>query len=89
MAYTPLGTGGMLANPALAEIARRRGATPAQIALAWLLRQENTIVIPKASRPQHVRENRGALDVALTEEDLITLDHAFPAPKGKSSLGML
>ena len=89
MAYTPLGTGGMLANPALAEIARRRGATPAQIALAWLLRQESTIVIPKASRPAHVRENRGALDVQLTKEDLTALNRAFPPPRGKSSLGML
>ena len=89
MAYTPLGQGSMLGNPALAEIARRSGATPAQIALAWLLRQEGTIVIPKASRPEHVRENRGALDIALTEEDLTGLDRAFPPPKGKSSLGML
>ncbi|HMD63766.1 MAG TPA: aldo/keto reductase [Stellaceae bacterium] len=88
-AYTPLGTGGMLANAALGEIARRRGATPAQIALAWLLRQEGTIVIPKASRPEHVRENRGALDVSLTEEDLTALDRAFPPPRGQSSLGML
>ena len=89
MAYTPLGTGGMLGNPALAEIARRRDATPGQIALAWLLRRESTIVIPKASRPQHVRENRGALDVQLTAEDLTALDRAFPPPKGKTSLGML
>jgi diketogulonate reductase-like aldo/keto reductase len=89
MAYTPLGQGSMLGNRTLAEIARRSGATPAQIALAWLLRQEGTIVIPKASRPEHVRENRGALDIALTEEDLTALDRAFPPPKGKSSLGML
>jgi diketogulonate reductase-like aldo/keto reductase len=53
------------------------------------LRQESTIVIPKASRPEHVRENRGALDVQLTTEDLTALDRAFPAPKGKTSLGML
>src|ERR1700738_4768362 len=89
MAYTPLGQGSMLGNSALAEIARRSGTTPAQIALAWLLRQEGTIVIPKASRPEHVRENRGALDVRLTTEDLSALDRAFPPPKGKSSLGML
>jgi diketogulonate reductase-like aldo/keto reductase len=89
MAYTPLGTGGMLGRPELAEIARRRGATPAQIALAWLLRQEGTIVIPKASRPEHVRENCGALDVTLTEEDLTALDRAFPPPRAKGSLGML
>src|SRR6266481_3811263 len=78
MAYTPLGQGRMHGNPALAEIARRGGATPSQIALAWLLREEGTIVIPKASRPEHVRENRGALDIALTEEDLTALYRAFP-----------
>ena len=89
MAYTPLGQGSMLGNRALAEIARRGDATPAQVALAWLLREEGTIVIPKASRPEHVRENRGALDIALTEEDLTALDRAFPPPKGKSSFGML
>jgi diketogulonate reductase-like aldo/keto reductase len=89
MAYTPLGSGGMLGNPVLGEIARRLGATPAQIALAWLLRQKSTIVIPKASRPEHVRENRGALDVQLTTEDLAALDRAFPPPKGNSSLGIL
>jgi diketogulonate reductase-like aldo/keto reductase len=89
MAYTPLGQGSMLGDRGLAEIARCRGAMPAQIALAWLLRQEGTIVIPKASRPEHVRENRGALDIALTKEDLTALDRAFPPPKGKSSLGML
>jgi diketogulonate reductase-like aldo/keto reductase len=89
MAYTPLGQGHMLANRGLAEIARRRGVTAAQIALAWLLRQEATIVIPKASRVAHVRDNRGALDITLTEEELAALDQAFPPPKGKSSLGML
>ena len=89
MVYTPFGQGCMLGNSALVEIARRGGATPAQVALAWLVRQEGTIVIPKASRPEHVRENRGALDIALTEEDLTALDRAFPPPKGKSSLGML
>jgi len=89
MAYTPLGQGSMLGSRGLAEIARRRGATPAQIALAWLLRQDGTIVIPKATRPEHVRENRGALDVALTEEDLAALDRAFPPPKSRSALGVL
>jgi diketogulonate reductase-like aldo/keto reductase len=89
MAYTPLGSERMLGNRALAEIARRRNATPAQIALAWLLRQDGTIVIPKASRPEHVRENRGTLDIVLTDEDLAALDRAFPPPRGKTPLGML
>jgi diketogulonate reductase-like aldo/keto reductase len=89
MAYTPLGQGSVLRDRTLADIARRRNATPAQVALAWLLRQDGTIVIPKAAHLEHVRDNRAALDVALTDEDLSTLDRAFPAPKGKSSLGML
>jgi diketogulonate reductase-like aldo/keto reductase len=89
MAYTPLGQGGLLRDPALAEIARRRHATSAQVALAWLLRHKGMIVIPKAARQEHVRDNRGALNVVLTDEDLLALDRAFPPPKGKSSLGML
>jgi diketogulonate reductase-like aldo/keto reductase len=47
------------------------------------------IVIPKAAHLEHVRDNRGALNVLLTEEDLAALDRAFPPPRGKSSLGML
>ena len=89
MAYTPLGQGSLLRDRTLGEVARRRNATPAQIALAWLLRQQGMIVIPKAARLEHVRDNRGALDVALTEEDLLALESAFPPPRGKSSLGML
>ena len=89
MAYTPLGQGSLLRDRTLAEIGRRRNATPAQVALAWLLRQEGMIVIPKAARLEHVRDNRGALDVMLTAEDRSALDRAFPPPKGKSALGML
>jgi len=89
MAYTPLGQGSLLHNRTLADIARRSDATPAQVALAWLLRQEGMIVIPKAAHLDHVRDNCGALNVLLTEEDLAALDRAFPPPKGKSSLGML
>jgi diketogulonate reductase-like aldo/keto reductase len=89
MAYTPLGQGRMLQHKALAEIAARHGATPAQVALAWLLRQDGTMVIPKATRQEHVRENRGALDLRLTGDDLAALDRAFPPPKGPSALGML
>jgi diketogulonate reductase-like aldo/keto reductase len=89
MAYTPLGQGHVLRDRTLAEIARRHGAMPAQIALAWLLRREGTIVIPKAARPEHVRDNRGALNVKLDEADLAALDRAFPPPKGKTALGMI
>jgi len=89
MAYTPLGQGRMLQHKALGEIASRHGATPAQVALAWLLRQDGMIVIPKASRQEHVRDNRGALDLRLTPDDIAALDRAFPPPKGPTALGML
>jgi diketogulonate reductase-like aldo/keto reductase len=89
MAYTPLGQGSLLRDRTLTEVARRRGATPAQVALAWLLRQAGTIVIPKAASLEHMRENRGALDVVLTDEDLDALDRSFPPPKRPSRLSML
>ena len=89
MAYTPLGQGRMLQNRALAEIAERHRATAAQVALAWLLQQDGMMVIPKASRQEHVRENCGTLDVKLTADDLAALDRAFPPPKAPTALGML
>jgi diketogulonate reductase-like aldo/keto reductase len=89
MAYTPLGHGQILRNPAVAEIARRHAATAAQVALAWLLAQPGTIVIPKAAQQEHMRENRGAHELELDAEDLAALDRAFPPPKGKTPLGML
>jgi len=89
MAYSPIEQGRMLGHKALASIAARHNATPAQIALAWLLRQKDIVVIPKATNPDHVRENRAALDVELDADDLATLDRAFPPPKRKQSLAML
>jgi diketogulonate reductase-like aldo/keto reductase len=90
MAYSPIEQGRMLGHKGLAEIAsRHNGATPAQVALAWLLRRDGMIVIPKAGNKEHVRENVGALDLQLTELDLADLDKAFPPPKGRTALGML
>jgi diketogulonate reductase-like aldo/keto reductase len=89
MAYSPIEQGRMLGHKGLGEVAMRRSATPTQVALAWLLRQEGMVVIPKASRQEHVRENLGALDLELTDQDIADLDRAFPPPKGRSSLGML
>jgi diketogulonate reductase-like aldo/keto reductase len=89
MAYSPLEQGRMLGNRGLQQVAARHGATAAQVALAWLLRQDGMIVIPKATQAEHVRENRAALDLRLTANDLAVLDRAFPPPKGRSALGML
>lgn len=89
MAYSPIEQGRMLGHPALKTIAARHNATPAQIALAWLLRQPDVLVIPKTTNPAHVQENRAALDLALTGQDLADLDKAFPPPARKRPLEML
>ena len=89
MAYTPLDQGRILGNRALQEVAARHGASAAQVALAWLLRQDGMIVIPKATTLEHVRDNRGAVDLALGADDLAALDRAFPPPTGRTALGML
>ena len=89
MAYSPIEQGRMLRHPALAKVAARHGATPAQVGLAWVLRQDGVMAIPKAGRPEHVRENRAALDLRLTADDLAELDRAFPPPARPQPLEML
>jgi len=95
MAYSPLGQGGeLLQHPALAEIAGRHEtsagtADPAQIALAWVMRRENVMAIPKAGSPKHLLSNVASLEISLTEEDLKVLVQAFPPPQSKVSLAMI
>ena len=89
MAYSPIEQGRMLGHGALAEVAKRHKATPAQVALAWLMQQNNVVVIPKATALAHVEEDIGALELTLTPEDFATLDRAFPPPKKATSLDML
>jgi len=90
MAYSPVGhRGQLLRNPTLKKIAQSHDATPAQIALAWVLRQPDVIAIPKASTEAHVRDNTASLKIKLTKEDLTDLDREFPPPKSKKSLPML
>lgn len=89
MAYSPIEQGRLLDDPALKQVADRHGATPAQIALAWVIRHGGVIAIPKAASEAHVRENRGALDLRLTRRDLAELDRAFPPPGRKVPLEVL
>jgi len=94
MAYSPVGNNSaeqkrMLGHSNIRSVASRHNATPAQVALAWLVRQSDVVAIPKASRPEHVRENRAALDIKLTDRDLQELDEAFPPPKRKIPLEMI
>ncbi len=89
MAYSPIEQGRILRDPALRAVAGRHRATPAQVALAWLVRQEGVIVIPKAGTADHVRENHGALGLDLATSDLAELDRAFPPPSRRRPLEML
>lgn len=86
MAYSPIEQGRMLDDPLLKEIASHHGITPAQAALAWLLQKQEVIVIAKASKVEHVRQNREALDVHLTIRDLEALDQAYPPPRRPTPL---
>jgi diketogulonate reductase-like aldo/keto reductase len=89
MAYSPVEQGRILRDRTLARVAERNDATPAQVALAWLLRQDDMMVIPKATSLDHVRENRAALDLRLGEADLAELARAFPPPRGARPLEVL
>jgi diketogulonate reductase-like aldo/keto reductase len=89
MAYSPIEQGRLLGHPALEAVAARHRATPSQVAIAWVLRHDLVSTIPRAGTPEHVRENRAALGVHLTDEDYAELDAAFPPPDGPRPLEML
>jgi diketogulonate reductase-like aldo/keto reductase len=90
MAYSPLGQGGrLLRSKALAAVATRHGATPAQVAIAWGMRSGSVISIPKATDPAHVRENAVAGEITLTAEDLAEIDAVHPPPRRKQGLDIL
>jgi diketogulonate reductase-like aldo/keto reductase len=73
----------------LRNVAKRHGVSTAQVALAWLIRQEGIITIPKATTLKHVEDNLAALHLRLTADDLATLDKHFPPPTKAEPLDML
>ena len=90
MAYSPVGQGGaLLRSPARTAIAKRHNVSPAQIAIAWTLRDGNVISIPKAADQQHVRENAAAGAIALTAADLAEIDAQYKPPVRNQTLGIL
>jgi diketogulonate reductase-like aldo/keto reductase len=89
MAYSPLDQGRLLRERALQAIAARIGATPAQVALAWLLQQRDVAVIPKAADVAHVHDNLSAATLQLDRAACDELDHAFPPPRRATPLHML
>ncbi|MGI0484725.1 aldo/keto reductase [Pantanalinema rosaneae CENA516] len=89
MAYSPIEQGRLLNHRTLKAIANDRGVTTAQVAIAWLLHQQDVIVIPKSSRIEHVNQNYTALDLQLSPTELSTLDTVFPPPNKPVPLEML
>ena len=89
MAYSPLEQGRLLGDPGLLRLAAQYSATPAQIALGWVLRKDLMIALPKAGTPSHVEQLRSALDIPLAPQDLAALDRAFPPPKRKAPLEVI
>jgi len=88
MAYSPVGQGALIADRNLIALARKARATPAQLALAWLLAQPDVIAIPKATQPDHIRENRHAVDVVVDAPLRAAIDRAFPPPQHATPLAV-
>jgi len=88
MAYSPFDQGELVDHPALRPLAERHRATPAQVALAWLMRQTGVMAIPKAGNPVHLRHNWAAQELALSAADLAELDAQFPPPRRRQPLAV-
>ncbi|MBN7808186.1 aldo/keto reductase [Agrobacterium rosae] len=89
MAYSPIEQGRLLKNHELIRIAKAYQATPAQVALAFLLDRDGVMAIPKSANPERVTENRGATDLDISDDDWAALDAEFPPPTQKVPLEML
>lgn len=89
IAYSPVEQGRLLRQPVLMKIAGKYEVTPAQIALAWVIRQPDVLAIPKAASVEHVKENFGSLSIHLEKEDLDRLDRVFPPPTIHRPLEMI
>jgi diketogulonate reductase-like aldo/keto reductase len=89
MAYSPIEQGRLPRGGVLQRIAQKYGASPFQIALAWLLQKPDVIAIPKASSLDHVRDNHRALEIRLGPEDLDAIDAEFAPPRRKRPLEMI
>jgi diketogulonate reductase-like aldo/keto reductase len=89
MAYSPLGQGALLRDARLAALAKDVGATPAEVALAWLRRASDVIAIPESADPDHIRANRRASDLQLDAGAFAAIDAAFPPPSNRTPLAVI
>ena len=89
MAYSPVDHGRLLEHPTVRDMAGAKEVTPAQLALAWVLRLPEVFAIVKASTPARVAENRAAIEISFSTNELKQLDQIFPPPSSKEPLEML
>jgi diketogulonate reductase-like aldo/keto reductase len=94
MAYCPLAQAGRLRQALfddahLQHIAQQKGISVAQVLLAWVIRQQGVLAIPKTSSVSHVQQNAAALSINLTDEELSIIDRTFPAPQSKTALDVV
>ncbi|NWA59380.1 aldo/keto reductase [Pantoea sp. B9002] len=94
MAYCPLAQAGRLRQALfddahLQQIAQQKGISVAQVLLAWVIRQQGVLAIPKTSSVSHVQQNAAALSINLTDEELSIIDRTFPAPQSKTALDVV
>lgn len=94
MAYCPLAQAGrlrseLMSHPLLHQIAQQKGISVAQLLLAWVIRNEGVMAIPKAVSLAHLNDNAAALEVVLTSEERALINQAFPPPAGKRPLDVV
>ncbi len=89
MVYSPVHHGRLLGQPAVRHMAADKGVTPAQLAIVWVLRLPDVFAVAKASTRAHVIENRAAMEIGFTQDELDQLDRIFPPPTTKAPLEML
>jgi diketogulonate reductase-like aldo/keto reductase len=89
MAYSPVDHGRLLEHSAVRDMATVKGVTPAQLAIAWVLRIPDVSVVAKASTRAHVTENRAAMEISFSQAELEQLEAMFPPPSSKEPLDML
>ncbi|UUX33289.1 aldo/keto reductase [Fundicoccus culcitae] len=94
IAYSPVAQGdsfgaGFTKQKVIIAMAQKYQSDVYQLALAWCIRDGNTIAIPQSSNPDHVRSNVQAATIELTQEDLERIDQLYPKPSRKEHLAMI
>lgn len=92
--YAPFGHGNFpspesASGRILAEIAERHGLTPRQVALNFLTRNRNVFTIPKTTRPERTKENSGGVGWEFAEDEIATINRAFPVQENEMPLQMI